>query len=282
MKKKAKPKPATFGAFRVQHCCQPVGEPARWVSPKQVATMQAAVTEAHRRFAVKGSRAVSVRISSIQSGKWVPTKVMGKADWEARVKQLADTSSLPNVPRQCVVQYRVRDCEVWAEDTWTDGTSEVKARGRCKELYHGDNPHIADVRCVTLRQRRGDKKYQVMRHPPPTDDDSALVFNLTVLLLSDVDGLLKARGKYGDSCLKRGGVGLFMNLARKWDRLELAASGNSWDLLKAWEREPLETGVIDDVRDLRRYLLLVENAINTRRESQRGGRMAGVSPDPAK
>ena len=37
---------------------------------------------------------------------------------------------------------------------------------------------------------------------------------------ADITGLLKAERSYGDSWKKRGGVGAFMMLARKWDRLE--------------------------------------------------------------
>lgn len=74
----------------------------------------------------------------------------------------------------------------------------------------------------------------------------------------DVAGLKKAQESYGDSWKKRGGVGAFMMLARKWDRIELQVAAQSWDVFKSAETDSRAEGVIDDIRDLRRYLLLVE------------------------
>ena len=64
---------------------------------------------------------------------------------------------------------------------------------------------------------------------------------------------------YGDSWKKRGGVGAFMMLARKWDRLEniLGGVGSGPELVAALRRNP--GNVQDDAHDLRRYLLLVED-----------------------
>ena len=74
----------------------------------------------------------------------------------------------------------------------------------------------------------------------------------------DWQGLAEAEKSYGDSWRKRGGVGAFMMLARKWDRLELQAEACSYDIFNAVEGDNREEGVLDDIRDLRRYLLLVE------------------------
>lgn len=74
----------------------------------------------------------------------------------------------------------------------------------------------------------------------------------------DVAGLHKAEQSYGDSWKKRGGVGAFMMLARKWDRLELQTKAAGWDVFKAIIEDARAEGIIDDVRDLRRYLMLVE------------------------
>jgi hypothetical protein len=102
----------------------------------------------------------------------------------------------------------------------------------------------------------------------------------------DVKGLEKAQKSYGNSWKKRGGVGAFMMLARKWDRLENAlqpgvrgavhraefatvlgqSEGNCgpYDILVAAEIDRRSEGIIDDVRDLRRYLLLVEAELRAR------------------
>lgn len=64
---------------------------------------------------------------------------------------------------------------------------------------------------------------------------------------------------YGDSWKRRGGVGAFMMLARKWDRLDnlLSMAGSGPQLYTTLQHNPGQ--VQDDVHDLRRYLLLVED-----------------------
>jgi hypothetical protein len=82
--------------------------------------------------------------------------------------------------------------------------------------------------------------------------------NLPRLVKQDCEGLLRARESYGDSWKRRGGVGAFMMLARKWDRIENQTQKQGYDVFKAIELDPSNTGILDDIRDLRRYLLLVE------------------------
>lgn len=100
--------------------------------------------------------------------------------------------------------------------------------------------------------------------------------HLKAVASADVEGLERAERQYGSSWKKRGGVGAFMMLARKWDRLETAlqphpadparANGSTaedrvapWDILEAIRADQRPEGIIDDIRDLRRYLLLVES-----------------------
>ena len=75
---------------------------------------------------------------------------------------------------------------------------------------------------------------------------------------SDVTALEKAQESYGDSWRNRGGVGAFMMLARKWDRIENQVSSDNYDVFKTIKEDPSSDGILDDIRDLRRYLLLVE------------------------
>lgn len=88
---------------------------------------------------------------------------------------------------------------------------------------------------------------------------------------ADVEGLLTAERSYGDSWKKRGGVGAFMMLARKWDRIEKqvartadqcpAVAGvtpGAYDIFTHLAADRRPEGLIDDIRDLRRYLMLVE------------------------
>lgn len=94
--------------------------------------------------------------------------------------------------------------------------------------------------------------------PEPKSD---LAIRWEAILDLDLKGLLKALDKYGHSWKQRGGVGAFMMLARKFDRIELAAKEANWDIFEAARRQPGEDGILDDIKDLRRYLVLVEGEI---------------------
>lgn len=103
---------------------------------------------------------------------------------------------------------------------------------------------------------------------------------------NDIATLTRKDAEYGGSWLKRGGVGAFMMLARKIDRLEQAmekemrvatelfmdgskAPGRPIDRFDIIERalaDGREEGILDDIGDLRRYLLLVEAEIRERME----------------
>tara|TARA_R100000655_G_scaffold30264_1_gene61027 strand:- start:3764 stop:4093 length:330 start_codon:yes stop_codon:yes gene_type:complete len=86
--------------------------------------------------------------------------------------------------------------------------------------------------------------------------DSRDLFNLVE---DDVRELVEAEKSYGDSWRKRGGVGAFMMLARKWDRIENQTHKEGYDIFSAIAKDPTDTGILDDIRDLRRYLILVED-----------------------
>lgn len=75
---------------------------------------------------------------------------------------------------------------------------------------------------------------------------------------NDLTALQKAEKSYGDSWKRRGGVGAFMMLARKFDRIENQSMHCHWDVIGAILDDPSSTGILDDVRDLRCYLFLVE------------------------
>lgn len=103
----------------------------------------------------------------------------------------------------------------------------------------------------------------------------------------DVETLVKKDAEYGSSWKKRGGVGAFMMLARKWDRLETQVTrpglDSKYDVFDAigqdasvgTPRQDQATGmplppvptesVLETIRDLRRYLLLVESEIMLRK-----------------
>ena len=54
------------------------------------------------------------------------------------------------------------------------------------------------------------------------------------IVQEDVEALQKAEQSYGDSWKKRGGVGAYMMLARKWDRMEKQVEElNGYDICRA-------------------------------------------------
>jgi hypothetical protein len=104
----------------------------------------------------------------------------------------------------------------------------------------------------------------------------------------DAEALENAQKSYGDSWKKRGGVGAFMMLARKWDRLENQVKKFKYDIFEAIYDDPSPEGIMDDIGDLRRYLFLVEAEV--RRElggfalatpeeaAEANGRLSGSTP----
>lgn len=98
---------------------------------------------------------------------------------------------------------------------------------------------------------------------------STMYYRLAELVSHDVDGLIHAQDKYGDSWRKRGGWEAFANLSRKWDRIERAVEEETdKDIFKAIREHVASDGrmdgkdsLLDDIRDLRRYLLLVDEYV---------------------
>jgi hypothetical protein len=77
----------------------------------------------------------------------------------------------------------------------------------------------------------------------------------------DLETLRLKEETYKGSWKKRGGVGTYMMLARKMDRLENFAAKHGYDIFQALMNDefPGEDGtVLAEIRDLRCYLLLVE------------------------
>lgn len=81
------------------------------------------------------------------------------------------------------------------------------------------------------------------------------ILKLSSMAMKDLQELTERDKTYGSSWKKRGGIGAFMMLARKADRI-MAMSQGSNDLVRLWMFNPGD--VRDDFIDLRRYLILVE------------------------
>ena len=86
--------------------------------------------------------------------------------------------------------------------------------------------------------------------------------------MNDIASLQKSYESYGDSWKERGGVGAFMMLARKWDRIEKQCRDElGYDIIGlalGQMRRGQYDGVLDDIGDLRRYLLLLGAEIRLR------------------
>lgn len=76
----------------------------------------------------------------------------------------------------------------------------------------------------------------------------------------DLDTLVEKQRTYKDSWKNRGGTGAFMMACRKWDRIEnICCDHHGYNIFDAGASN---TGdVLDDIRDLRAYLYLIESEI---------------------
>ena len=92
-----------------------------------------------------------------------------------------------------------------------------------------------------------------------TEKRSKIIQKVNVLANDDVSALHEAEKSYGDSWKKRGGIGAFMMLARKWDRIEKQVEVYRYDIFDAMANDKRPEGLLDDIRDLRRYLFLVDS-----------------------
>ena len=91
---------------------------------------------------------------------------------------------------------------------------------------------------------------------------------LKVIVQQDVQRLVKAQEKYGDSWRKRGGQEAFYNWSRKVDRVEVACEKTNHDIFAAIQATPAsdgtfdgKDGLLDDLRELRHYILLIEEFV---------------------
>jgi ribosomal protein L32E len=83
---------------------------------------------------------------------------------------------------------------------------------------------------------------------------------LKQVALEDVAHLEHKEKTYQGSWKKRGGVGAFMMMARKWDRLEEICKRGYYDIFRLIGDFPSgeDGSVLAEIRDLRRYCLLIE------------------------
>ena len=88
------------------------------------------------------------------------------------------------------------------------------------------------------------------------EDEQGHMRFLASVCTHDVEILVEKEAKYKGSWKKRGGVGAFMMLARKWDRIESQLIQENFDIFKLCQDD--KDFRENEIGDLRRYLMLVE------------------------
>jgi len=101
------------------------------------------------------------------------------------------------------------------------------------------------------------------------DMDTKHLEHIKPICQEDDEGLHVGEKQYKGSWKRRGGIGAYMMLCRKWDRLENRIEDptqehTQYDIFDAIAKDERPEGLIDDIRDLRRYLTLVEAEMRAR------------------
>lgn len=94
--------------------------------------------------------------------------------------------------------------------------------------------------------------------------------HLKSILDDDLFQINKKDEEYGGSWKKRGGVGAYMMAVRKIDRLEEITGRHKYDIFEALKDEKSSESLIDTIRDLRRYLVLIEAEYLVRKKVDNG------------
>ena len=85
--------------------------------------------------------------------------------------------------------------------------------------------------------------------------------HLEAITKADIDYVRRKDAQYNASWKKREGAGAFFTIVRPWDRFDTISQAAGYDIFKKIREEGLEGpdgSLIACVRDLRRYLLLLE------------------------
>ncbi len=113
------------------------------------------------------------------------------------------------------------------------------------------------------------------------DSGDAYLEVLQTIADEDVQGLKRAQMSYGNSWKSRGGIGAYFTMVRKSDRMDNRVKQQGptvsreriglapiiaapYDIFAHVLVDPRSEGVVDDIRDLRRYLLLIEAELRAR------------------
>lgn len=100
------------------------------------------------------------------------------------------------------------------------------------------------------------------------------VAELRALMNKELELLIEKNNTYADSWKIRGGVGAFMMLARKWDRIEEFCKRSGYDIFQVGADNPGD--ILDDIEDLRNYLLLVRAEVEEIRRQTMTAKRRGI------
>lgn len=106
--------------------------------------------------------------------------------------------------------------------------------------------------------------HKVTTASAPTSYDVAYRSYIAKVASDDAAEVLRKDLEYGASWKQRGGVGAFMSMVRKIDRLQAQVNTRTgWDIFAHMLRQPGPggEGVRETISDLRRYLMLFEAEI---------------------
>jgi hypothetical protein len=113
------------------------------------------------------------------------------------------------------------------------------------------------------------------------DTGMAFLTKLYEVAENDIKVLHDKGAAYGDSWKKRGGVGAFMMLARKWDRIEnICRDKFGYDVIRACLEDMSTEGMLEQIGDLRRYLTLVESEVLVRKDIEEKSKNMDFSKGP--
>lgn len=114
------------------------------------------------------------------------------------------------------------------------------------------------------------------------DTGMAFLTKLSEIAENDIKVLHEKGAAYGDSWKKRGGVGAFMMLARKWDRIEnICRDKFGYDVIRACLEDTSTEGMLEQIGDLRRYLALIEAEVLVQKEIEEKSKNMDFSKGPA-
>jgi hypothetical protein len=152
------------------------------------------------------------------------------------------------------------------------GITRAEAKKRTLASAYGKlNDDAAEV---MMRKVADENRKEADKMKPFETTEDKFSYHRWLEPIAQVDNI-KVESKdvsYGASWKKRGGVGAFMMLARKWDRLEeILQRSYKYDIFDGIQADTSgkDGSVLAEVRDLRRYLLLVEAEMVERNPSLR-------------